>query len=389
MVTQTTAQRGPVELGTIDQAVAVQRLNISIASPNPQALALLQRAFALHGGFEVRASGNVDFEFSVTPGERSAELVVSSAGRELLRQQVAGSDWRDATLRAADTAVQRTLGIPGFFAGQIAFISDRSGHSEVFLADLFFERPRQLTRDRSLALLPNLAPDGSRLLYTSYHRNGFPDIFSIDLRTNRRDVFASFRGLNTGAIHSPDGRQVAMILSASGNSELYVSDAQGQNIRRLTRTNGLEADPTWAPDGRRLAFTSDEHGRPQIFTINADGSGMRRLPTNISRNCSEPNWNPANPDQIIFTAAIGREFELVLWEFSRNASRVLTQGTGDAVHPMWTRDGRHVIYTERTSRYSRLMILDTVTGRTVRLSPESFNNASMASFTYPAVGSGQ
>ncbi|MCD8482792.1 MAG: biopolymer transporter Tol [Verrucomicrobia bacterium] len=379
------AQQGPVELGTIEQAVNVQRLNVRLSSPNPQAMGLLQRAFALHGGFEVRASGNVDFEITVVPNERQAELIITSAGRELLRQQVSGTDWRDATLRAADTAVRRTLGIPGFFAGMVAFISDRTGHSEVYVSDMFFERPRQLTRDRALCLLPNLSPDGSRLLYTSYHRNGFPDIFSIDLRSNRRDVFASFRGLNTGAVHSPDGRQVAMILSGSGNSELYVSDAQGQNIRRLTRTAGLEADPTWSPDGRRLAFTSDEHGRPQIFTINADGTGMRRLPTNISRNCSEPNWNPVNADQIIFTAAIGREFELVLWEFSRNASRVLTQGTGDAVHPTWLRDGRHVIYTERTARYSRLMVLDTVTGRSVRLSPDSFNNASMATFAYPGL----
>jgi TolB protein len=372
------AQQGPIDLDAIEKGVGAQRRSIRLESPDARALALVQRAFSIHGAYEIRTSGQVDFNFSFVPAERSAMLVITSGGRELLRENVSGSDWRDATLRAADLAVARTVGTPGFFAGMVAFISDRTGATEVYVSDLFFERPRQITRDRAQCILPNLAPDGSRILYTSFHRNGFPDIYSIDLRTNRRDVFASFRGMNTGPNHSPDGARVAMILSGSGNSELYVADADGQNLKRLTRTQGLEADPTWAPDGRRLAFTSDEAGRPQIYTID-----VSRLPTNISRNCSEPDWNPRNADQIVFTAAIGREFELVLWEFSKNASRVLTQGAGDAVHPVWARDGRHVIYTERTPRYSRLMILDTVTGKRSRLSPDGFSNASMADFAYP------
>jgi TolB protein len=239
-----------------------------------------------------------------------------------------------------------------------------------------------LTRDRSQCLSPNLSPDSRTLLYTSYHGTGFPDIYKIDLATGKRTVFAGFKGTNTGATFSPDGRSVAMILSGSGNSEVYISNAEGRQLRRLTRSSSLEADPTWSPDGRRLAFTSDQMGGPQIFTIDAQGRSVSRVRTDISRNCSEPVWNPRDASVIAFTAAVAGEFEVAVYSFKEGRSRILSKGAGDAVHPVWLNDGRHLIYTERTPRLTRLMILDTVTGKRARLSPVELNNAREAAPVY-------
>jgi TolB protein len=111
---------------------------------------------------------------------------------------------------------------------------------------------------------------------------------------------------------------------------------------------------------------------------------MSRVRTDISRNCSEPVWNPRDADQIAFTAAVGGEFEIALYSFKEGRSRIISKGAGDAVHPVWLRDGRHLVYTERTPRYSRLMILDTVTGKRARLSPTELNNAREAAVAYPS-----
>jgi TolB protein len=169
----------------------------------------------------------------------------------------------DALYSAGDVAVSKTLGTKGFFASKVAFIADRTGNSEVYTSDILFKAVRQLTKDRAQCLSPNLSPDGNVLLYTSYHGTGFPDIYKVDLLTGRRSVLAGFRGTNTGGTFSPDGRQIAMILSGSGNAEVYVSNSTGKQLRRLTRTDSLEADPSWSPDGRRLVFTSDQLGGPQ------------------------------------------------------------------------------------------------------------------------------
>jgi TolB protein len=173
-----------------------------------------------------------------------------------------------------------------------------------------------------------------------------------------------------------------MILSGSGNSELYTANPQGRQLRRMTRTKSLEADPTWSPDGQRIAFTSDQMGKPQIYVMSVQGRAMERVRTDISRNCSEPTWNPREANLIAFTAASAGEFEVAVYDYRKGASTILTRGPGDAVHPVWLCDGRHLIYTERTSRYSRLMILDTATGKRFQLSPAQLNNASEASVIY-------
>src|SRR6185436_11868476 len=124
---------------------------------------------------------------------------------------------------------------------------------------------QQLTRDNASALAPRWSPDGSKLLYTSFYKSGFPDIFQIDLRnSNARTTFVSFKGLNSGARFSPNGQQVAMILSGEGSQEVYVSNAQGRQVARRTRSSTVKASPCWSPDGSRIVFAMGEPS-PQLY----------------------------------------------------------------------------------------------------------------------------
>lgn len=373
------AQGGSIRLPDVVGATRGMVRSVEISANDTQVLNKARGLFALHGGIDERRSGRTDFGFRFELLDGSGiRLTISSGGQQLLQESFRGADLNQAVARAADFAVRRTLGIPGFFDSRIAFISDRTGSTEVYLSNMLFTNLRQLTNDRAKALLPNLSPDGTRLLYTSYYRNGFPDIYQIDLNSGRRTVFASYRGTNTGATFSPDGRQVAMILSGTGNPELYISDDSGRRLRQLTHTSGLEADPSWSPDGQRIVLTSDQAGRPQIFTVDVTGRNLQRVPTNISRNCSEPTWNQVHPEWIAFTAAMAGSFQVCVYSFNERESRVVTRSPGDAVHPFWLNDGRHLVYTERTSRYNRLMILDVETGSAAPLSPREFGNAQQA-----------
>jgi TolB protein len=369
--------QGPVQLPDVIGTSEVRSRQIRLEG-NPDLVRQAQRLFSLHGGTQIVASGE-DFTFRFEAIGNAVQLNISSAGNILWEERFPAPS---ALVKAADAAVQRTLGTRGFFGSRIVFVSDRTGHAEIYSSDLLFQNLKQLTRDRSQCLSPNLSPDGRSLLYTSYHGSGFPDIYHVDLTTGQRTVFAGFKGTNTGATFSPDGRQVAMILSGSGNSELYTANPQGRQLRRMTRTKSLEADPTWSPDGQRIAFTSDQMGKPQIYVMSVQGRAMERVRTDISRNCSEPTWNPREANLIAFTAASAGEFEVAVYDYRKGASTILTRGPGDAVHPVWLCDGRHLIYTERTSRYSRLMILDTATGKRFQLSPAQLNNASEASVIY-------
>jgi TolB protein len=302
-------------------------------------------------------------------------------------QVVNGSSTRNALLRAADVAVRATSNLPGFFASRLAFISERTGKPEVYTGDLFFGEVRQLTSDNAQALTPRWSPDGSRILYTSYFRSGFPDIFQIDLNTLQRTTFVSFKGTNSGARFSPDGRQVVMILSGEGNPEVYVSNAQGRQVSRRTRTaNAVESSPSFSPDGSQIVFTSDAAGGPQLYVMPAAGGSPRRLATNISGYCAEPDWNRVDANKIVFTIRQGRGFQVAVHDMSgRTPTTVVSSKipSTDVIEPSWLPDGRHIVCTARAANQRALWIVDTETGKATRISPAAMGQASQASVLAP------
>jgi len=364
------------------------RMAVAVQSADPTLDKIARRAFSLHGAYTLTTEANASFQIRIEPAGNDSILLTIGSGQpyvEQLRRTVPGRDRQDAALRALDLAVEATghkLGLKGFFAGKLAFVGKQRGNPEIYTSDMLFSRVRPLTAERALVTGPSWSPDGTKLLYTSYHKTGFPDIYLIDLRSGKRVPVATFKGTNTGGKFSPDGRRIAMTLSGTGNSELYVSNAEGRNIRRLTTNRSLEASPSWSPDGKRLVYTSDAPGRPQLFEISANGGAGRRIPTDISGYCSEPAWNPRKAHQIAFTAAVGGGFQIALYDSKTRRSEILTSVTDAAVEPAWMNDGRHLVFTERKGGRTRLMLLDTLTKKISPLHNPNFGDASSASFVY-------
>ena len=360
------------------------RLAIHLESSDSAVTTLAGRAFGLHGGFVVAPAAKSAFKIKLEPVSDSSVLVTVGSGQpyvEQMRKTVLGSDLQDCVLRACDLVVEATIQSKGFFAGKLAFVGKQRGISEIYSSDLLFNRVKPLTRDRSLVTGPKWSPDGRRLVYTTYFKTGFPDIYISDFSSGGKVPVATFKGTNTGASFSPDGRRLAMSLSGTGNSEIYVSDTRGKGMRRLTTNKSLEASPSWSPDGRRLVYTSDAPGKPQLYEISANGGPARRIPTNVSSYCSEPVWNPVDESLIAFTAAVSGGFQIALYDFNKRSSEILTQGSS-SLEPTWTRDGRHLVFTQRNGGNTRLMLLDTVTKKVSQLHKSGFGDASSASYVY-------
>jgi TolB protein len=361
------------------------RLGIAVDSTDAALAKLARRAFALHGGYTVTTAAKSAYTFQIERASGSSVTLTIRSGqpaREQLRRVVPGRDLQNATLRACDLAVEATLHTKGFFAGKLAFIGKKRGVSEVYTSDLLFNSVRPLTADRALVTGPSWSPDGTKLLYTTYYKTGFPDIYMIDLLSGRKIPVATYKGTNSGGEYSPNGRSVAMSLSSSGNAEIFVTESIDKKPRRLTTNKSLETSPTWSPDGRRLAFTSDARGKPQIYEISANGGPMRPIPTNVSSYCSEPTWNPIKENLIAFTAAVSGGFQIALYDFKTRSSQILTTVSQSAVEPTWMNDGRHLVFTERQKGRMRLMLLDTETKKVSSLHVPDFGDASSASFTY-------
>ena len=366
-----------------DVIIAADRnvMSVRVTASTPELGSLARLAFSAHGAYRlVAADAAYDLNFTlVAPAQVRVEVTRGSAGLPVFSETVGGTSARNALLRAADAAVVHTSKMRrGFFAGKLAFISDRGAGMEIMTSDLFGGEIVGWPGVSRQILSPRWSPDGRRLIFTSY-RNGFPDIYVLDLATRTPTLLVSVQGTNTGGRFSPDGGRIAMVLSGEGNSEIYVSNTEGRMISRLTRNPAVKASPCWSPDGTRLVFTSEPG--PQLYIMPAAaGAFPQRLTSSISRYCAEPDWCRWDPSKIAFTVAQGRGYQIAVYDFSTGRAETVSQAPLDAIEPCWLADGRHLIYTAREANQRRLILFDTETKRATPVSPSALGKCSQASY---------
>ena len=124
---------------------------------------------------------------------------------------------------------------------------------------------------------------------TASNPNGRVKLYTIDLATGRVATLTREGDWNDEQPRwSPDGQRLAFRSNRSGSYNLYVMDADGRNLRRLTDHAGNDYDPSWLPDGESVVFASDRDrgvGRYDLYRYwLADGS-VERLTTYFQRLC--------------------------------------------------------------------------------------------------------
>jgi TolB protein len=268
---------------------------------------------------------------------------------------------REVAHRFANEIIQALGGgILGINLTKIAYVSNRTGHPEIWVMDYDGYNQHPITNYRSLSLTPRWSPNNSDLAFTSYAR-GNPEIYIFSLLTNHRIPFPTYKGLNTTPAWSPDGKKIAFCSSMSGDPEIYVSDRNGLNLQRLTFSPGVDISPVWNPKtGNEIAFVSDRSGAPQLYIMNADGTNLRRLIT-AGGDAEAPSWSPNG----LFMAFSWRvtetgAFDAYVIEIATGRIIQLTHNAGRNEHPTWSPDGRHIAFesTRTGSRQIWTMLAD-------------------------------
>ena len=168
--------------------------------------------------------------------------------------QILGKQYSDASSDAAarlmahkfaDEIIFRLgAGITGIAETQIYFVSDRSGHKEIWAMDYDGSNQHQITHLGSISLSPRVSPDGSRVAFSSLTKSGWEIMmFSLDL--NRPVGFPHMGGTNLSPAWSGDGMKLAFSSSRGGEPEIYVADASGGNLHRMTTARGPDVSPSW------------------------------------------------------------------------------------------------------------------------------------------------
>ncbi len=293
--------------------------------------------------------------------EVEVELFVNSVAfrHRILKKsyQAKYRDIRRLAHTAAEDIIKQLTGENGVTTTKILFVSNRTGNKEIYITDYDGANTRQLTDFGSISLFPDISPDRSNIIFTSYYDGDITEgnpvngskLYRLELSDHSYEILTAFKGQNGPASFSPDGKKIALTLSKDGNSEIYIMDIAKKSLRRITYNWGIDTSPCWSPSGQKLAFTSDISGYPQIYTIDVDGANMKRL-TFIGNYNDQPAWSPKG-DKIAYCSMIDNRFNIVTIGLAGALPTLLTS-EGDNQSPTWSPDGYYITFSSnRTGGY--------------------------------------
>jgi len=143
-------------------------------------------------------------------------------------------------------------------------------------------------------------------------------------------------------VTSPSPR-IAFTSNRDGNWEIYVTDADGGNQTRLTRSEAQERFPLWSPDRSQIAYGANVAGNYwELRVMNADGTNSRSLATQIVAKAHR-QWSH-DGKRIVFSATVDGDIEVFSVEVASGRLTRLTNSRGEDGDPSLSPDDSHIVF---------------------------------------------
>ena len=233
---------------------------------------------------------------------------------------------------------------------RILFGSDRDGTPEIYVMDADGANLVRLTTDAWVQILPvtevtSLAwsPDGTRIAFIA-NRGGDRRIFVMNADGTDLVRLTDHHAGNGSPAWSLDGRRIAFTSNRSGDNEIFVINADGTELANWTHHPADDTAPAWSPDGDRIAFTSNRSGDNEIYMMNAVVEG-RRYFRRDGAEVSEEDYNKLAP---FFKGVIALGADLIQ----------LTDHPAHDISPAWSPDGNRIAFTSNRSGDNEIYIID-------------------------------
>ncbi len=312
---------------------------------------------------EYSATGQHDLVFRLSGGGKQLFAFRKNAATEVALKHVVHA--------AVDELITRTF--PDAKAGpchaKLAYVKERAGVKEIWLADFDGAGPRQLTYNQHLSVEPEWGPQGQFLTYTSYSLIA-NQVRLVDTSTMQQRTLSSERGLNSNASLSNSGKYAALCLSLNGEVDIYARGVVQDGKKRLTQNSKIvDTSPCWSPDDRLICFVSDRSGmRPTLYVMSANGGPAEKIMVDTNEAVS-PDWCPLT-NRICFAQRRGRSYRIGFVDMNLPRKQRVVEYAhddvgGDWEEPTWAADGRHIVCARTVGGRTALFMLDTKF-RTVR-----------------------
>jgi Tol biopolymer transport system component len=260
--------------------------------------------------------------------------------------------------------------------GRIAFSSDRSGVFAIWTINPDGTGATQVTHHdaNTQDWWPVVSPDGLRIAFTRYDGKGGAGtseaiyVMNADGSDLRRVSHPGTAVDDNLADFSPDGRKIAFISDRNDpnrntncrqgagigtpgcNWEIYITNADGSDQRRLTNTSGASGPgvantyPEFRQHGHKILFASTRSGASALYTMNRNGSDVQKL-TSDSLGAGDANWSPDGKKVTFVGNFVQNDNEI----FTMNAdgtgiTQLTNYGTHPTLEPGYSPDGTKILF---------------------------------------------
>lgn len=181
----------------------------------------------------------------------------------------------------------------------------------------------------------------------------YMDIFETDFNGENRINLTNTKGYDAEGSYNADGSKIVFCSNRDGHLQLYIMDADGKNVKKLTNApNCYNGGPFFSPDGTKVIFRSDrkEKDRLQLYVINVDGTGEKALTDNDKWIYWAPYWYK-DSKHIIYTAADHSDekarpnYDLYWMNIETKETTRITYAPGSDVLPVFSPDYTKIMWT--------------------------------------------
>jgi Tol biopolymer transport system component len=235
--------------------------------------------------------------------------------------------------------------------GQIAFVSDRDGNSEIYLMNSDGSGPVNLTNHPAGDFSPTWSPDGRQIAFWS-DRDGAPAVYTMTADgTELRRISAG-----QDPAWSPDGSRIALSREGSiflvwlNRAETRLTDPSTGQAPPSTRSTS-DSSPAWSPDGTRLAFLRHYQGPTptgqisRLFVVDAQAGGTP-VPLADLSTANNTDWSPDGSTIAVADFLPHNTSSQVVLVSADGASRTALSPLTDFTHisgPGWSPDGLSLV----------------------------------------------
>jgi uncharacterized membrane protein len=195
------------------------------------------------------------------------------------------------------------------------------------------------------------------------NREGNPQLYtSSDPAGGTANRLVSSVGVDTQPDWSPNGNRIAFTSNQDGNNEIYLLNADGSGLQRLTNDPANDQFPSWSPDGQWIAFTSDRDGNQEIYKIRVDGSELLNLSNNPA-NDYQPDWydHPeflGITEEILFTSDRDGNHEVYVMQVDGSQQLNLTNHPSNDSFPAGTSIGNRIAFSSDREGNQEIFVMD-------------------------------